>query len=179
MPAVLGSLDRLGGRVRAVLAGLGLLGALVLGASSGGPPRLTLANTAMVVDYPWTRGAAGLGAAGALALSAACLARAPVRRGLLLLAVLPAGVGAQLLLSRVEASDSGLRSRGLLGTTRLEWSEVARVSLRLGAVVVEGAGRSIEVDTTDFAPEQRASLERTIARRVGELGSGRILTLPE
>lgn len=179
MAGVRGGLDRLGGTSRLVLAALGLVGALTLGASSAGAPRLTLANTAIVVDYPWTRGAASLGAAAALALSAACVPRPRLRSGLLLLALLPAGAGLQLLLSRTEASAGGLRSRGLLGSTDLAWSEIAAVSLRAGAVVIEGAGRRIEVDTTDFAPEQRGALERTIARRVGEAGTGRILTLAE
>jgi hypothetical protein len=177
--AAVGRLDRLGATPRLALAGLGLLGALALGASSAGPPRLTLANTAIVVDYPWTRGASGLGAGAALALSAACVPRARLRLGLALVGLVAVGAGLQLLLSRTEASASGLRSRGLLGSTSLAWSEVAAVGLRAGALVIEGAGRRIEVDTTDFTPEQRSALERTIARRVAEVGSGRVLTLPE
>jgi hypothetical protein len=44
---------------------------------------------------------------------------------------------------------------------------VSRVEGGPSAITVVGADETrIEIDTTDFRPDQRASLERTIARRI-------------
>ena len=78
-------------------------------------------------------------------------------------------VAIHLALYRVDADQSGLASRGLLGRTRIPWGEVAGVDGDAGLVVVTGKDqRKISVDTTDFRPDQRATLDRTIARRVRE-----------
>ncbi len=179
MPAVFEPLDRLGRSTRVLLGAIFLLGSVALGVLSAGPPRLTLVNAAIAIDYPWTRGAAALGAALAFGLFAACVPRPRLRLLLLLLALLPTAVGLQLLLFRVEAADAGLSARGLLGSTSLAWKEITAVSLLGGSVLVQGRSGSIEIDTTDFSPEQRGVLERSIARHVGQGGTGRILTLPD
>ena len=99
---------------------------------SMGPPRLTLTNAGLSVEYPWFRGIGALVAALGAGLLAVALRRRWPRIAAGLLAALGLGVGAHLLAYRLEGPDE----------TR------------------------IEVDTTDFRPEQRASLERTIARRI-------------
>ncbi|HET7293012.1 MAG TPA: PH domain-containing protein [Vicinamibacteria bacterium] len=161
------------------MGGLAAVSAVALGALSAGKPRFTLLNTAIVIDYPWPRGLAALGCAIALALFALTLARPAPRRALLLAALLPVAVGWHLLLYRLEAAQLGLTSRGALGSTALSWREVQSVSLGAGAVVVEGESGSIRIDTTDFSAEQRGALERAVARRVRESGSGSIVTVPD
>ena len=133
-----------------------------------GPPRAVWLNTGLRIDYPWSRGAAAfaavLGAAGL-----AVLATHPVLR---FLATVGAGVlalaGATLLFYRLEALDEALVERRLLGTTRLAWPEIASVSPQADAVIVTGRSLEIRIDTGPLPPDLRASLERTIARRVRE-----------
>ena len=151
---------------------LGALGAvlLLMGAFlSTGAPRLTLLNTSLRIAFPISLAVAALAAAaGAALLAWAC----PWRAGRLLCATLVVGalLGAlHLLLYRLEATDAGIVSRGLLGSTAIAWRDVSRVSQGPDLVLIAGReSAQIQVDTTDFAPEQRASLERTIARRVRE-----------
>jgi len=135
-----------------------------------GPPRAVWLNTGLRIDYPWSRGAAALAAA----LGAAGLAVAATRRTLRFLAAAGAGVaamaGAALLFYRLEALAEGLVERRLLGTTRLAWSEIASVSPQAEALIVTGRSLEIRIDTGPLPPDLRASLERTIARRVREAG---------
>jgi hypothetical protein len=133
-----------------------------------GPPRAVWLNTGLRIDYPWPRGASALAAA----LGAAGLAVLATPRALRLLATAGAGVaavtGAALLFYRLEALDEGLVERHLLGTTRLAWSEIASVSPQSDALIVTGRSQEIRIDTGPLPPDLRASLERTIARRVRE-----------
>lgn len=167
---------------RPVRLGVGALACIVavtLGTLSAGPPRFTLLNTAIVIAYPWTRGAAALGCAVAFALFAVTLSRPALRALLLLVALLPVAVGWHLLLYRLEAAQRGLTSRGALGSTTLPWNEIRSVSLGSGAVVVQGESATIRIDTADFSPDQRGALERSVARRVREAGSGSVVTVPD
>jgi len=85
------------------------------------------------------------------------------------LGVLSLLVAIHLVAYRVDADQTGLASRSLLGRTRIPWGEVAGVDGDASQVVVAGKDQSkIRVDTTDFRPEQRATLDRTISRRVRE-----------
>lgn len=151
---------------------LGALGAALLlmgGFFSTGAPRLTLLNTSLRIEFPTSLAAAALAAAAGSALLAwAC----PWRVGRLLCAALVAGAllgTLHLALYRLDATDAGIVSRGLLGSTAIAWRDVSRVSQGPDLVLIAGReSAEIKVDTTDFAPEQRASLERTIARRVRE-----------
>lgn len=133
-----------------------------------GPPRAVWLNTGLRIDYPWSRGAAAL----AGALGAAGLAVLSTRTVLRFLAIAGAGIltlaGATLLFYRLEALDEGLVERRLLGTTRLAWPEIASVSPQADAVIVTGRSREIRIDTGPLPPDLRASLERTIARRIRE-----------
>ncbi len=152
-----------GRRKRVAAVALILLGAIV----SMGPPRLTLTNAGLSVEYPWFRGVGALAAALGAALLALAVRRRWPRIAAGVLAALGLAVGAHLLAYRLEADAAGLSSRGLAGRQVVAWPAISRVEGGPGALVVIGADETrIEVDTTDFRPEQRASLERTIARRI-------------
>ena len=180
MRAVL--LARLHALPRPVRLGIGaatLVAAGVLGAASAGPPRFTLLNTAIVIDYPWARGISALGCALTFALFAETLVRTALRRSLLVIALLPAAVGWHLLRYRLEAAPAGLTSRGAVRSTTLPWSAVIKARVGSESVEVVGDGVTIGVDTADFSPDQRAALARTITRRVREAGTGSVLTVPD
>jgi hypothetical protein len=134
-----------------------------------GPPHAVWLNAGLRIDYPWHRSVAALAAAGG-ALTLAALLRVNFMR--MLAALLGAAaliLAAALLFYRVEALDAGLRGRGLLGTTDLPWTAVASVEQEPNALAVRDAsGRLIRIDTGVLTPDQRASLERTISRRVRE-----------
>jgi hypothetical protein len=149
-----------------------VLGAVIFVAgayASQGPPRLTLLNAGLAVQHGLRHPAGALLAA----VGAALLAKAATRRWarviFLPLAVLSLLVAIHLALYRVDADQTGLASRGLLRQTRIPWGEVTGVDADAGLVVVTGRNQNkIRVDTTDFRPDQRATLDRTIARRVRE-----------
>lgn len=179
MPAVIARLQALPRPARLGIGVVILAAAVAFGTLSAGPPRFTLLNTAIVIDYPWTRGAAALGCAVAFALFAVTLARRALRTALLFAALLPVAVGWHLLLYRLEAAQDGLTARGSLGSTTLPWGQVRSVSLGTEAVVVEGESGTIRIDTADFSADQRGALERAVARRVREAGSGSVVTVPD
>lgn len=156
-------------RRRATLGALGLA-ALVAGElCASGPPRLTLLNSAIQVHYPWTQGAAGVGAAVGAAFVAAAAARRWLRVTSGVVAALLLIASLERLLYRLEANDRALVSRGLLGKTVVPWWEVGRVETGPAVIVVWGQGESqVRINTSDFAPDQRATLERTVSRRVRE-----------
>ena len=157
---------------------------------SMGPPRLTLTNAGLSVEYPWFRGAGALVAAFGAALLALAVRRRWPRVAAGALAALGLAVGVHLLAYRLEADAAGLSARGLSGSRAVGgvqkqkisgWTSFPRttgsVSARTGpnsaAAASSRAVTRIEVDTTDFRPEQRASLERTIARRVRDSSPSR------
>lgn len=155
--------------VRIALLALGAI-VFVAGAyASQGPPRLTLLNAGLSVQHGWKHPAGALVAAAGALLLAAAAPRRWARVVFLALAALSLVVAIHLVAYRVDADENGLASRGLLGRTRIPWGEVAGVDGAAGLVVVTGKDQNkIRVDTTDFRPEQRATLDRTIARRVRE-----------
>jgi hypothetical protein len=143
-------------RRKIVAAVLIAAGAIV----SMGAPRLTLTNAGLSVEYPWFRGAGAIVAAVGAALLAVAVRRPWAR--------VTAGALAALGL----AVAAGFSSRGLGGRRAVAWPAVRRVDAGPGVVVIVGGDEArIEVDTTDFRPEQRASLERTIARRIKDSSS--------
>ena len=138
-----------------------------------GPLRAVWLNAGLRIDYPWPRGASALVAAGG-ALGLAALTRPRALRFLAAaLSIVLGLVGAGLLLYRLEALDEGLVERRLLGTVRLAWSDVTAVQTEPEALLVAGAATRVRIDTTQLSPDQRASLERTIARRVREASASR------
>lgn len=136
---------------------------------SVGPPALELLNTSLRVQYPWTRGTGALLVTAGLAVVAWTLAKLVLR---LVCGVFGVGallVSLHLFRYQLEATDAGLVSRGVLDSTAIAWRDVRKVAQRGDSLLVTGPGETlITVDTTDFEPEQRASLERTISRRVRE-----------
>lgn len=131
------------------------------------PPRITLLNTAVRIDYPWPRGvAAVLAGVGAAVLS--LLLRGWARWALGLAALLPAVFGAAALSFRLEAGPGALSAREWFQTRRIPWREVSRVEPAADGVVVHGAGSTVAINTRRFAPHDRAVLERVLSRRVAE-----------
>jgi hypothetical protein len=149
-----------------------MLGAVIFVAgayASQGPPRLTLLNAGLSVQHGWRHPAGALAAAAGAALLATVSPRRWARVIFIALAAVSVAVAIHLVVYRVDADQSGLASRGLLGRTRIPWGDVAGVDGDAGLVVVTGKDQSrIRVDTADFRPDQRATLDRTIARRVRE-----------
>jgi hypothetical protein len=138
---------------------------------STGPPRLVLLNAALRLQYPWTRGCGALLAGAGALLLTAVLSRLALRLIAGVAAIAAFAVALHLFRYRLEATAAGLVSRGAIGTTAIGWKEIRSVDRGPDLILVSGPGEArIRVDTTDFGPEQRASLERTIARHVGEAG---------
>jgi hypothetical protein len=158
--------------VRIALLALGAI-VFVAGAyASQGPPRLTLLNAGLSVQHGWQHPVGALAAAAGAVLAAAVSPRRWAKAIFVALGILSVLVAIHLFLYRVDADQSGLASRGLFGGTRIPWGEVAGVDGDASQVVVAGKDQSrIRVDTTDFRPDQRATLDRTIARRVRETPS--------
>ena len=134
-----------------------------------GPPHAVWLNAGLRIDYPWHRSVAALAAA-AGAFTMAALFRATFMRMLAgFLGVAALVLAAALVFYRLEALDAGLREGGLLGTTDLPWPTVASVEQEPNALAVRDAsGHLIRIDTGVLTADQRASLERTISRRVRE-----------
>jgi hypothetical protein len=147
-----------------------LVGGLLLAL---GPLRAVWLNAGLRIDYPWPRGASALVAAGGAAGLAALTRPRALRFLAAALSIVLGLVGAGLLLYRLEALDEGLVERRLLGTVRLAWSDVTAVQTEPEALLVAGAATRVRIDTTQLSPDQRASLERTIARRVREASASR------
>jgi len=148
--------------------GLGLAAAAVLPVALRSP-RLTLLNAALRIDYGWVVGTAALAAALLLAAAAALVPRPWARAVLVVGAVAVAGVGSARLRYRLDIEPGGLNSRELTGTTLVPWGEVTHVDRGTEALVVWGRGDAqIRVDTASFEGDQRAALERALARRIIE-----------
>lgn len=160
---------------------LGALAAIAILAAAAwlirAPMRITLVNTTLRIDDPWTRAAslalAGLGLA---ALAAALPARRVLRGLLMTFAVLTFGVAAATTSTWLEARPEVLTARQWFLLTTIPWNEVSRVDSWRDAVVVWSAsGARVVIDARRLDAQQRAVLERTIARHVreGPVVSGR------
>jgi hypothetical protein len=111
--------------------------------------------------------------AGALALSAALRSR-----GLRILALAAfaglLGLAGSRLAFRVDAGSERLSVRGLTGSREARWSEVTRVDTGPSEIRLEHrGGLPLRVPLSALRPDQRASLERAIARHVAEAHSRR------
>jgi hypothetical protein len=132
-------------------------------------PRLTLLNAALRIDYGWAVGAAALGVALLLGGAAALAPRRWARAALVAGAVVIAGLGSARLRYRLDIQPEGLNSRELTGSTLVPWGEVTHVDRGTEALVIWGHGETqIRVDTASFEGDQRAALERALARRIIE-----------
>jgi hypothetical protein len=132
-------------------------------------PRLTLLNAALRIDFAWVVAAAALVGALLLAGAAWLAPRRSVRITLGTLAVLALAFGAARLRYRLEIRPEGLYARDLSGSTGVAWAEVTHVDRGTEALIVWGRGDAqIRVDTARFQGDQRAALERALARRIVE-----------
>jgi len=143
--------------------------ALVGGAAlSVGAPHLTLLNTGLSVAYPWPRGAgallAALGAAGLVFTTRRFWVRVPAA----LLAVISVWAGLHLFLYRLQTDADGLTARGAWGTRRLAWPALTQVVNGPGIMELRAGDQTLRLDVGDFRPQDRATLDRIIARRVRE-----------
>jgi hypothetical protein len=133
------------------------------------PPRLTLLNAALRVDYGWAACTAALATALLLAAAAASAPSRWPRRAGAVLAVIAAAFAAARVAYRVETRADVVYARALTGATSVPWSEVTRVDRGPDLLVVWGRGESqVRLDTSGFAGDQRAALERALARRIIE-----------
>jgi hypothetical protein len=156
-------------QVRVVLLILGAIVFVVGAYQSQGPPRFILLNTGLAVQHGLRHPAGALLAAVGAGLLAMAATRAWARLVFIPLAIISVLVAIHLALYRVDADQTGLASRGLVRQTRIPWGQVTGVDGAAVQVVVTGRNQNtIRIDTTDFRPDQRATLDRTIARRVRE-----------
>lgn len=152
-------------------------GGLAFGAGlafSFGPPRLTLLNDALRIDYPPARVAAvGVALAGALVAAAALTRRWP--RLLALGVAMGALVGVVERASyRMDARKDALVARRFFVETAVPWRAVRKVEPSEAALTVWTLEeRAVQIDTSEFRPEQRAALERAIARHVAAVAPAR------
>lgn len=151
-----------------MLAASLLLSGLCLLASRG-PLRLTWTNEGVVGAFPWQTIALAAAAAFGLAPALVLVSRPA---GRLILALAAAGLVARAgdrAVYRLEAAAAGLTQRTLLGSTALAWRTVSQVTGSARAILVrDEAGASIEIPASLVRPEDRATLERTLARRIRE-----------
>lgn len=154
-------------RLAVIVAGAALTAAAAV--ASRGAPHLTLLNTGIRVEYPRPPAIAGLGIAVGTALAAAAAPRRWMRLTLAGAAVLAAAAAVGRLRYRLDAGPQTLVSRGLFDETAIAWRDVSRLETGPEVLVVWGqADAQIRIVTSDFLPDHRATLERTIARHVGE-----------
>jgi hypothetical protein len=150
------------------------LAAVLLLAAAGwlarAPMRIVLVNTTLRIDDPWTRAAAlALAALALLALAASFPARRGLQAVLAFGAAVTLAVAAATATTWTESRAEVLTARRWFAVTTIPWSDVTRVDSWRDAVVVwSGAGSRIAIDARRLDPEQRAVLERTIARHVRE-----------
>jgi len=153
---------------------LAALGAIAVLAAAAwlvrAPMRISLVNTTLRIDDPWTRGAAlALAALGVVALAAALPARKGMRRLLAGCGILILVFGAASAATWVEARPGVLTARRWFVRTTIPWNEVTRVDTWRDAMVVwSGSGARIVIDAGRLDAHQRGVLERTIARHVRE-----------
>ncbi len=155
-----------------------LLIALVLVTAATGAhilrkPRLSLDNQGLVLAYPPAMAAApSLCAVGLLALALLPGAgRARLVCGALALAV--GTLAAHSWRFRIVAAKEELVVSGVLSTERVGWKGVTRVTQSPSSLVVTRvAGRPLTVTTSGLTPQQRDTLERSVARRLREAGAG-------
>jgi hypothetical protein len=134
------------------------------------PMRISLVNTTLRIDDPWTRAASlALLGVGLIGLAAAIPARRAWRGLLVAGAAITFAVTAAAAATWIEARPEVLTGRRWFVLTTIPWSEVSRVDSWPDAVVVWSAsGASVVIDAQRLDPQQRAVLERTIARHVRE-----------
>jgi hypothetical protein len=134
-------------------------------------PRLTLLNEGVSLRYPWPAVAAAVLTAAALAALAVLLRPLPAR-GMAALFALVAGTCVVERVTYLVAADGvALTSSGLVERARIAWPEVRQVQGDGRTLRVSGFGENhIVIETAGLRPHDRATLERTVSRRVQEAG---------
>jgi hypothetical protein len=132
-------------------------------------PRLTVLNEGFRLEYGWVAiTGAALAAIGAIAL-AALLPAVPARGMCAFLAVIAVVLGVQRGAWQIGADRAALSARTLTDTSRIAWPEVRQVHSDPDALQVTGFGdATIRIGISGLRPHDRATLERTISRRVQE-----------
>lgn len=155
-------------RVR-ILWAVAALGAALAGAwATRIPPRVTLLNSAVSIDHPWPAPVGWLAIAAAPILLGLA-ARPRVLRALLTLAGGLVLVQAwHVAVYRLDAGPTALEEKQALAGLSIPWTQVTRVESGLTGISVISPTSQILIDTSRFSPEQRATLDRTIARRLRE-----------
>jgi len=154
---------------RWLAAGAGLCLCIGGNAAALGGPRITFVNTGLRLDYPTSQGLWGLAALAGAAIVAWAATRGSIR-ALAVLAALGSGLLAtDRLQYHLEAGEAGLLDHGMTGSTEIRWREVRRVENGAALVLVWGGGDSqIRIVTSGLKPDERAVLDRTLARHVRE-----------
>jgi hypothetical protein len=132
------------------------------------PPRVTLSNTALSIDHPWPV-PAGWAAIAAAPLLLALAVRS--RLGRVALALTAAVLLVQswhAAVYRLEAGATVLEEKQALARLSIPWNQVTQVDSRAHEIAVWGPSSQILIDTAHFSPEQRATIDRTIARHLRE-----------
>jgi hypothetical protein len=134
-----------------------------------GSPRLTLVNAGLRIEYPHTQAMAAAVMAAGAGLLALALRPRWARAGCAAVAAAAVAVAAQRISYRLEVDGRGVVSRQWGEQTAVAWSDVSRVESGPARIVVWGGTETrLAVDTSSFRPDQRAALDRAIARRVME-----------
>jgi hypothetical protein len=136
-------------------------------------PRFTWLNSGLLVAYPARSAAWALAAAAGAAVAGLALTRSALRTLAFALAVIAIGFAGQRFRYRLVAENAGLSEQSLFGSTVFPWKDVTRVESGSQRIVVWGRGEDqIRIEVGSFPAEDRARLDRTLARRVRE-NSGR------
>lgn len=158
---------------RRTLATLGAAALALLGVAATfvTVPRLTLLNEGIRLRYPWPAVAATALTVVALAALAALLRPLPARGMAILFALVASAFAVERLTYLVAADAAALTSSGLVERARIAWPEVRQVQGDGRTLRVSGFGENqIVIETAGLRPQDRATLERTVSRRVQEAG---------
>jgi hypothetical protein len=154
------------------LAALALAGlaALLLGLwGAWGAPRLTLSNAGIGIDYPAVRTVALFAAAAVAAGLAFVLPRRVTGVAALVVVTGFSILGLHRLAYRLLVGPAGLSVRDLRGSRRLAWRDVTKADPEAHVLLLEGrGGERVSIETSGFTAQQRATLERAVARHVRE-----------
>jgi hypothetical protein len=151
-----------------------ILIAMAVAAAAGGalgtfvPPRVTLSNTALSIDHPWPVPAGWIAIAAAPLLLAMAVRSRLGRVALALTAVVLLVQAWHAAVYRLEAGATVLEEKQALARLSIPWNQVTQVDSRAQEIAVWGPSSQILIDTARFSPEQRATIDRTIARHLRE-----------
>jgi len=137
--------------------------------ASSGPLRLTWTNDGVEAAFPRQYALTAAIAACAVVAAVTLASRTWGRLILILLALVLSLRAANRAVYRLEIGRAGLSERSLRGSLAFNWPEITEVAGRADAIEIRGRdGRALELPAALLAPEDRSTLERTLARRVRE-----------